>query len=218
MPRSSSDLQEPRILPLDLPGEFESAPAVPPRGELFGVRVAGLSGDLASDHARVIESRVGPLSAGRWTFAGATLTDVVLDDVSATALSVTDARWRQVEWTGGRVAALDAVRAEWNGVHVRGVRFDYVNLASAKLTDVLFTDCVFATVDLPEAELSRVAFAGCRADEVDTRGLRAAHLDLRGLDVAGFTDVTGLRGATLSEEQTAFHGRALARALGIDVR
>ncbi|RZI94077.1 MAG: hypothetical protein EOO67_05355, partial [Microbacterium sp.] len=176
------------------------------------------SGDLASDHARVIESTVGPVTAGRWTFAGATLTDVVLHDVSAAALTATEARWRQVEWTGGRVAALDAVRAEWDGVHVRGVRFDYVNLASAKLTDVLFTDCVFATVDLPEAELSRVAFAGCRADEVDTRGLRASHLDLRGLDVAGFTDVAGLRGATLSEEQAAFHGRALARALGIVVR
>ncbi len=218
MARSSSDLQEPRILPLDLPREFAAASAVAARSELFGARVGDLSGDLTSDHARVIESSVGPVAAGRWSFAGATLTDVSLHDVSATALAATEARWRQVEWTGGRVAALDAVRVEWDGVHVRGVRFEYVNLASAKLTDVLFTDCVFATIDLPEAELTRVAFTGCRADEVDTRGLSASHVDLRGLDVAGFTDVSGLRGATLSEEQASFHGRALARGLGIVVR
>jgi uncharacterized protein YjbI with pentapeptide repeats len=218
MARSAPDPQPPRILPLDLPDSFDPARGIPARSDLSGVAVEAMSGDLASEHAHVVESRVDGVTAARWSLTGTALTDVVLTDVSATSLVATDGRWRQVEWTGGRVAALEAVRCQWDGVHVRGVRFDYVNFASARLTDVLFTDCLFSTLDLPQAAGSRVAFANCRADEVDTRGLSSSHLDLRGLDVSAFTDVTGLRGATLSEEQTAFHGPALARALGISVR
>lgn len=218
MARSPVDPQQPRILPLDLPDQFEPVDTIPARADLTGVTVSGMAGDVASEHARLVESRVDSVTAGRWTLTGATLTDVALADVTATSLVATDGRWRQVDWSGGRVAALDAVRGQWDGVNVRGVRFDYVNLASAHLTDVLFSDCVFETIDLPDAVLTRVAFVDCRAGEVDTRGLTASHLDLRGLDASVFTDVAGLRGATLSEDQTAYHGRAFARALGISVR
>ena len=87
-----------------------------------------------------VETRIETVTASEWSLAGATLTDVVMDRVSASSLTATDSRWRTVEWRAGRVATLDAVRATWDGVRVVGVRFDYANFASARLTDVLFID------------------------------------------------------------------------------
>lgn len=56
-----------------------------------------------------------------------------------------------------------------------------------------------------------------RADEVDTRGLRATDLDLRGLEALAYTDPRGLAGATLEARQAEVHAVALAHALGIRV-
>ena len=74
------------------------------------------------------------------------------------------------------------------------------------------------SLDLPLATLSRAAFTGSRADEVESDGLRAEHVDLRGLDTATFTRPDTLRGTTLSEGQVAALAVPLALALGIDVR
>ncbi|MBN9214581.1 MAG: hypothetical protein ABS62_06420 [Microbacterium sp. SCN 70-200] len=90
-------------------------------------------------------------------------------------------------------------------------------IPSARLNDVLFDDCEIGTLDLPEAQLSRVQFLHSRADEVDTRGLHAADLDLRGLEALSFTDPRGLAGGTLSPHQAQFHSAAFARTLGIHV-
>ena len=91
-------------------------------------------------------------------------------------------------------------------------------MARATASDVTFVDCVIGTLDLPGATLSHVRFEGCRADEVDTRDLRAEHLDLRGLDAVAVTSPGGLRGATLAPRQVELIARDLAVALGIDVR
>lgn len=202
----------------DLPLELTPVTRIAARTEVAGARLIDATGPIDSSHARVLETRIETMTASEWALAGAALTDVVMDRVSASSLTATDSRWRTVDWHAGRVATLDAVRAVWDGVRVVGVRFDYANFASARLTDVLFVDCTFTTLDLPQATLHRVRFDGCRADEVDTRGLGVTTADLRGLDAAGFTDVAGLRGATLSDEQAAFHGRSFARAVGVDVR
>lgn len=68
-----------------------------------------------------------------------------------------------------------------------------------------------------EATLTRVRFVDCRADEVDTRGLRATDLDLRGLEALAYTDPRGLSGATLAARQADVHAAGFAHALGIRV-
>ena len=218
MARPSSDPLEPRLLSPDIPSVLKPTRSLDSRTEIWGSELADTAGDVDAGHSRILESRVVRAQLKTARLTGATLTDVVLEDVSAVEFAAADSRWRTVEWRGGRAATLEGVRTEWDSVLVAGVRFEYANLASAALADVLFRDCTFGTLDLPQATLSRVRFEGCRADEVDTRGLVSHDADLRGLDAAGFTDVTGLRGATLSPQQSAFHGQALARALGVIVR
>ena len=62
-----------------------------------------------------------------------------------------------------------------------------------------------------------MAFADTRADDVDTRGVRAKELDLRGLEAVSYLDAASLRGATLSSRQVEYLAAALAVALGIHV-
>lgn len=217
MARTAAVPAPPRTLPPDLPATLESVPGIAARSETVASEIADLTGVLASEHAHLLESRVARARLDEWRLTGATLTDVSLTDVAAGALIVVDGRWRQTQWCGGRASTFEAVRLTGDGVRFEGIRFDYANLAAARLTDVAFVDCVFTTLDLPQASLERVAFERCRADEVDTRGLVARDLDLRGLDASRFTDVTGLRGAVLSSHQAAFHADALARSIGITV-
>jgi uncharacterized protein YjbI with pentapeptide repeats len=178
--------------------------------------------DVASDasHAVWEECRVVTVGAevlDHLMLTGTTLRDVVIDELRAVQISARGSRWREVEVRATRAGTLDAGGAEWNLVTVRGLRADYLNLGTAQLRDVTFVDCVFGTVDLPAARLTRVRFEGCRAEEVDTRELHAEHLDLRGLDVASFTDIRGLRGATLSMPQVHAHSAAFAAGVGIRV-
>ncbi len=119
---------------------------------------------------------------------------------------------------GGRIGTLDLSDAELDEVRLRGIRIDYLSLAGARVDDLVIADCTIGALDLPGARLTRVAFASTRADEVDTRGLRSADLDLRGLDALAYLDVTGLRDATMSGDQVERIAAALAAGLGIRIR
>ena len=207
----------PRAASPDLPDALEPASGLRARCDLLGVQVTDLAGDVTAAHGRLAESRIAPASPDHLDLTGATLADVIVDDLRAAELVARDGSWRNVVVEGGRIGTLDGLRAAWDAVVFRSVRIDYLSLPSAELADVLFAQCTFGTVDVPEASLERVAFTDCRADEVDTRGLRARDLDLRGLEAVAITDPRGLSGATLAPHQAEFHVAAFARALGIRV-
>ncbi len=148
---------------------------------------------------------------------GATLVDVDVRDLRATALSGRGARLRRVRISGGRIGTLDLADADLDEVELRGVRIDYLSLAAARITDLLVADCTIGTLDMPQATVTRIGFENSRADDVDTRGLRAKDLDLRGLEAVSYLDAASLRGATLSPRQVEHLAPAMAQALGIRV-
>ena len=201
----------------DLPRRLEETSELQTRTEVFAARITGLTGHIDASHAHLTECVVEGATIDRWDLTGAALTDVRIDDLRATEVVARDTRWRSVEISGGRIGTLDLMRAEFDGIIVRGARIDYLSLPAAQLADVQFIDCRIGTMDLPQATTTRVAFTGSQVDEVDTRGLRAQHTDLRGLEALSFTDPTALRGATLSPQQAETHAVALAVALGISV-
>jgi len=209
--------QSPRIAEPDLPPRLDAHRGIAARIELLGATVEDLTGDVSAAHGRLAESRVDAASVGRFDLTGTGLSDVAMTDLRAVELVARDGAWRTVEITGGRVGTLDGLRASWDGVTLRGLRIDYLSLPSAELADVLFVDCEIGTLDVPEARLTRVRFERCRVDEVDTRGLRATSLDLRGLEALSFTDAAALAGAWLDTRQAEMHAAALAQALGIRI-
>lgn len=208
----------PRISAPDLPRQLEAVHGLERGADLLGSAVGGLEGEVDAAHARLSECTVAEASVARLDLTGATLTDVLVDGLRATEVVARDARWRNVLVAGGRVGTLDLSGAELDSVELRGVRIDYLSLRGATVSDLLVTDCVIGALDLPLATLSRVGFDRSRADEVATDGMRAEHLDLRGLEALAFTRPDALRGATLSPRQVELFATAFAAALGIDVQ
>lgn len=211
------DPAPPRDSSPDLPPVLAVATALGRGADVAGLRLEGLAGEVDASHGSLVETLWETPSLERLDLRGTTLADARWTEPRIGALVARDARWRNVEITGGRIGTADFLRAELDGVVLRDLRIDYLGLPAARVGHVRFVGCRFGTLDLPEAHLDRVAFEECRADEVDTRGLRAAHLDLRGLEALSFTDPAALRSATVTARQAESHGPALAAALGIRV-
>lgn len=207
----------PRVMPPDLPSELEPA-TLGVHESAFGALIAGLAGIVDASHSRLTEGIIRDADVESLQLDGAAFTDVDIEGLRAVLVSLRSARWHTVRVTGGRIATLDLSRSQLTGVEFRGVRIDYLTLAGATASDVQFTDCTIGTLDAPQAVLNRVAFEGCRADEVDNRGWRVEHLDLRGLEALAYVDPIALRGATLAARQVEQLAPAFARALGVDVR
>ena len=218
MPRSRSDEPlAPRVSSPDLPASLESVAAIDRHDDLLGVRVGALRGEVDGSFARIAECEIPDVDLDSLTLAGASVRDVLISGIRATRLIAPNSAWRTVTINGGRLATLELSGAELDGVEFRGMRIDYANLSMSTVTDVRFVDCRFGSLDLPEAALTRVTFEGCHAHEVDSRGLRSQHLDLRGLEALSFTSPAGLSGATLTTRQVEQHSTPLAMALGIRV-
>ena len=213
MARSTERPQPPRVSPPDLPDELDDG-AGRRHGDHIGLRIR-LTEDLA--HAQFEQCSLSG-AAERVDLAGATLLDVEIVDARTPVLSLKDATIRRLRIAGGRIGTLDLSGAHIAELIVEHARIDYLSLAAAKIQDSLIADCTLATVDVPAATVTRVRFERSSADEVDTRGLRADALDLRGLDALAFLDVTSLRGTTLSPRQVELLAPVFARAAGIDVQ
>ncbi len=214
---SAADPVAPRLSPPDLPPRFEDGPPPVRSADSFQLRWTTLDPVTEAAYAGLTECALVEASVERLDLTGATLIDVDVRDLRATALMARGARLRRVRITGGRIGTLDLAEADLDEVELRGVRLDYLSLAAARITDVMIADCTIGTLDVPNATVNRMRFDDSRADEVDTRGLRAKDLDLRGLEAISYLDATSLRGATFSRRQIEHLAPALASALGIRI-
>ncbi|WP_144873140.1 pentapeptide repeat-containing protein [Microbacterium sp. 1.5R] len=214
MARSFDTLVAPRVSPPDLPPHL--APAEPGRAVDLLEAQLDLRGTVDLAHSSLEQCAISA-DADSVDLTGATLIDVAIADARMASLRLRDANLRRVRIEGGRLGTLDLSGARIDELELRGVRIDYLNLGGAKATDVEIADCGIHTLDMPQAELTRVRFSDSRTDEVDPRGLRAAHVDLRGLDAGAFLDANSLRGTTLSSFQVQQLAPVLAASIGIRV-
>ncbi|KRA23280.1 hypothetical protein ASD65_01745 [Microbacterium sp. Root61] len=216
MARSSTPLA-PRISAPDLPATLDPA-TLRPRIEVIAALVEGLSGEVDASNAHLSESVLRDVDVARLDLSRSRLVDVDIQELRGVEINGRETRWQTVRVTGGRVATLDLSRSSLSGVEFRGLRVDYLTLAGCDAFDVLFVDCIIGSLDAPQAKLGRVAFEGCRVDDVDNRGWKIEHVDLRGLDAVRYLDMAGLRGATMGDQQVTALGRHFAAAVGVDVR
>ena len=207
----------PRVSAPDLPRRLEDGPLPSRSGDCFQVRWEALDAMTDAAYSTLAECALVDASVERLDLTGATLVDVDVRDLRATTVTGRGARLRRTRITGGRIGTLDLADAELDEVELRGVRIDYLSLGAARVADVLISDCTIGTLDMPQATVVRTAFEDSRADEVDTRSIRAQDLDLRGLEAVSYLDAASLRGATLSPRQVEHLALTLAQALGIRV-
>lgn len=214
MARASDSPVAPRVSPPDLPPQLESVR--PARGaDLLAARL-DLDGTVDLAHSS-LEQCTLTADADAVDLVGATMIDIEIADARIASLRLRDASLRRVRISGGRLGTLDLSGARIDELELRGVRIDYLNLGGAKATDIEIADCGIRTLDMPQADLTRVRFVETRTDEVDPRGLRATHVDLRGLDAGAFLDANSLRGTTLSSFQVQQLAPVLAAGIGIHV-
>ncbi|MDQ0612560.1 uncharacterized protein YjbI with pentapeptide repeats [Microbacterium sp. W4I4] len=215
MARRSDDLRPPLVSAPDLPERLDAAQ--PRRStDLIASRIE-LDGNADLAHS-TLEQCVLTGTADTLDLRGATLMDVELRELRIADLPARSANLRRVRISGGRIGTLDLSDARIGELELHGVRIDYLTLAAAKAVDVRIGSCQITALDLPGATLTRLAFTDSRSDEVDTRGLRAEHVDLRGLDALSFLDVASLRGTTLTFRQAELLAPAFAAAAGIALR
>lgn len=210
-------LVAPRVSAPDLPSMLDGDDVLSAGVEAFRTRWEALGSRTDAARASVSECVVDGADCDSIDLRDATLVDVVITDLRATTITARGARLRRVRIAGGRIGTLDLADADIDELELDGVRIDYLSLARAKATDLIVADCHIRTLDVPQATFTRVRFDRAQADEVDTRGMRSQHVDLRGLAAAAYTDVTALGGATLDEAQLAGLLPELAAALGIRI-
>ncbi len=218
MPPRETRPRPPRQARPDLPPRLAVGTTLSRRSDTSQTRIEGLAGDVDAAHARLVECVLAASAVDRLDLTGATLIDVAIEELRATTVAAVSGTWRSVTITGGRIGTLDLSRAQMDAVELRGARIGYLALGQAVVADLLIADCVIGALDLPGASLERVRFEDSRADDVDTREMRAADLDLRGLQALGYTDPAALRGATLSPHQASALAESFAAALGVQVR
>jgi len=215
MPRTPESPAAPRVSAPDLPPVLE--PAAPGRrSDVFAARLE-LAGTVDLGYS-TLEQCVVAADADAVDLTGGTVVDVDLSGVRIASLRMRDAGVRRVRIRGGRIGTLDLSQASVAELELREVRIDYLNLGAAKVTDLEVIGCTIRTIDLPQAELTRVRFADTSSDEIDTRGMRAKDLDLRGLDALSYLDANSLRGATLTSFQVQQLAPVIAAGIGIQVK
>lgn len=215
MARSTDSLIAPRVSPPDLPDALGVAHAAR-AADLLAATVS-LHGEVDLAHSSLEQCRV-TADAESVDLTGATLMDVEMDAPRVASMTMRDATIRRLRIVGGRIGTLDLSSARIAELELTDVRIDYLSLGGARAEDVLVRDCALRSLDVPQAELVRVRFENCRAGEVDPRGMRATHVDLRGLDAEAFLDVNSLRGVTMSPFQVQLLAPVMAAGLGIRLR
>lgn len=206
--------KEPRVSEPDLPDEL--AAGEPSRSaDLLAVRL-DLSGSADLAHSSLEQCVIGA-DADVVDLTGATILDVEMTGVRIASLRMREAGIRRLSIRGGRIGTLDLSGARIDELELRDLRVDYLTLGAARVTDAEVSGCTIRTLDMPQAELTRVRFTGSSSDEVDPQGLRAADVDLRGLDALSYLDANSLRGTTLTGFQVQQLTAVIAAGLGIRI-
>lgn len=198
------------------PGDHDD---LEPNTDLDGVAYADLRGDALD-------------LGGGSLIAGSSFDGVLVDELGLASSRIRESRFAQVatpvlklarsnlmdvEFTGGRLGAVEAYELRAKALRVAGVKINYLNLRGAELTDVAFTDCTIDDLDLSGAKATRMRFRDCRIDTLNVRDARLTNVDLRDSQLGSVGAPFALTGAVLSEQQVVDLAPALAREIGIVV-
>jgi uncharacterized protein YjbI with pentapeptide repeats len=177
-------------------------------GDISGADLSGLAFN---------ECELVGVVAHETQFRGARFVSTRIEQLNAPVFSAPRATVRDAEILRSRMGSMEVYDSEWQSVVVSGSKLGWVNLRSARMRDVRFTGCTIDELDLSGAQLSRVAFEDCAVETLRLDDARLTHVDLRGLDLHVIAGIEGLRGATLSHEQTVLMAPLFAEHLGVRV-
>lgn len=188
-------------------------------GDYDGLELDGL--DLTGQDAR--EARFLDCAVRRCVLDGVRLDHAHVVDTSfvearADVLEAPDVQWRDVTFTDCRLGGVRAYGGELIRVTVTGGKTDYLNLRGATIRELRLVGTTIDDLDLAGATVRDLVVTESRVRRLDVTGAHLTDVDLRGADLSEIDGLTGLAGATISEEQLVALAPAMASQLGIVVR
>lgn len=218
--RASDGPKPPQLRPLSL-GELSqgSRALLEPNTDIYGVRYADIREDrLDLGKGSVVNgSHFSDVVVDEFVVASSRLVETRFEQTAAPVVKAARSAWRDVEFDGGRLGAIEAFDLDGRAVHFRGCRISYLNLRGSKLLDFSFTDCIIDELDLLQADARRFAFPGSRIGSLTVHNSKVADFDLRGAELSSVSGWTSLAGATLTEEQLMLLAPQMAAELKIRV-
>jgi uncharacterized protein YjbI with pentapeptide repeats len=193
--------------------------AVEPHGDYDAVAFDGV--DLSEQNAAnasFLDCRLDRCRADGLLLRRARLVEILVTDLQAVSIDLTESVWRDTLVAGGRIGAVLAPGATLTRVGLRGVKLDFVNLRGAELRDVVFEDCVVGELDLTGAAATDVAFPGSRLDDLNVGGATLERVDVSDAELRSLRGLESLRGAVVNPDQLHDLAPLLAEHLGLTVR
>lgn len=188
-----------------------------PNTDIYGLRYADIRAErLDLGKGSVVNgSLFSDVVVDELVFASSRLVETRFQQTAAPVVKSARAAWRDVEFDGGRLGAIEAFDLDARAVHFKGCRISYLNLRGSKLLDFCFTDCVIDELDLLQADAKRVSFPGSRIGSLTVHNSKVADFDLRRAELSSVSGWTWLGGATMSEDQLMFLAPQIAAELKI---
>lgn len=163
----------------------------------------------------VLRSRLTGCTIAEDTEASLDVVDSVLVDLDLTGRTV-EALTR-VQLVRCRLGGADFGDAELTDVHLDGCVLDLASMRGSGLQRVTVSGGRVDGLDLSGARLTDVTVVDLSLGDVTLDGARLERVDLTGADLDRVTDMSTIRGATMSEVQAVALSVRLARAAGISI-
>ena len=217
--RASDFIPAPRIDPLILGNLFDGeAELLRPGAELDDLRLTAIRGakiDVSGSNTSGCEFE--DVVADEFSIATSRVAETRFTTVGVPLFRMARSVFRDVEFDGGRLGAVEAYDLQGRSLHFRGCRLNYLNLRGSTLTDVAFTDCQIDELDLGQATVERMGFPGSRIGALTMHNALLKDVDLRGAELGAVNGAASLKGATISSQQLLDLAPQLARESGIQV-
>lgn len=218
-PKSNAKILAPRIGAIDLEGLEDGDPD-------------SLSAHERIDNERFEDADLSALELNGTTFSGceflncaahatdfraASFVETRFFRLDAPVLQAPRARFRDVVIETSRIGSGDLYESRLESVHFVNCKMGYLNLRGAKLADLLFTNCTIDELDLAGADASRVAFSNSKTRSLMLGRASLNHVDLRGLEFREIAGLDGLRGVTVSSQQSLELAPVMAAEYGLKI-
>lgn len=183
-----------------------------------GIIVAGqsLSGvDVTA--ADITESRCDNVDLTGAHLERLTVSDMQFVKCTFVGTSVSNSGWQRIEINNSLLVGVELQTSTLQHVVFHDCKIDTVNLRASKLQYVLFDNCTLTDLDLYSANLENVSFTNCKINKVECSSVAMRQVDLSKSTIEDIRGISGLKGATISDEQLLQLSPYFASELGIKV-
>ncbi len=156
------------------------------------------------------------LEPGKYTyfdFSDSVFTDLVANNISALRSAVIRSTFKNAQLTG-----LQLPEGNFKDIIFENCRFTLANFRSSTFERCIFRSCDLTEADFGMSRLSSVAFETCIVDGADFSNCVIKRLEFSETPLHSVNGITGLKGATISNQNLIEIAQLLAQTLDLTIK